>query len=65
MKWKLLWTTIINVINGSSVSPLNRPNTIKVDANQNIYIGGQFENMIELNPTNVTYTITNPSGANL
>ena len=59
-----LWTTIINVINGSSVSPLNRPNTIKVDANQNIYIGGQFENMIELNPTNITYTISNPSGPN-
>jgi hypothetical protein len=59
-----LWTTILNVINGSSFSPLNRPNTIKVDANQNIYIGGQFENMIELNPTNVTYTISNPSGAN-
>jgi hypothetical protein len=59
-----LWTTILNVISGSSVSPLSRPNTIKVDANQNIYIGGQFENRLELNPTNVTYTISNPSGSN-
>jgi len=59
-----LWSTLLHIISGSSFSSINRANTITVDANQNVYIGGQFDNKIQLNPANVSLTITNPAGSN-
>ncbi len=58
-----LWSKRINVINGNNTFS-NSPNSIKVDNNQNIFIGGRFQNQIDLDPSAATLTITNPGGVN-
>jgi hypothetical protein len=58
-----VWSKRINVINGNNTFS-NSPNTIKVDDNQNIFIGGRFQNQIDLDPSAATLTITNPGGVN-
>lgn len=58
-----LWSKIINVTNGNNTFS-NRPNKIKVDNNNNIFIGGRFQNQIDLDPSAASLTITNPGGVN-
>lgn len=58
-----LWSKIINVTNGNS-SFSNSPNTITVDSSQNIFIGGRFQNQIDLDPSAASFMITNPGGVN-
>jgi hypothetical protein len=58
-----IWSKRINVINGNNTFS-NSPNTLTVDSNQNIFIGGRFQNQIDLDPSAATLTITNPGGVN-
>lgn len=58
-----LWSKRINVINGNNTFS-NEPTTITVDNNQNIFIGGRFQNQIDLDPGTGTLLVTNPGGVN-
>lgn len=58
-----LWSKLLNVVNGNSTFS-NSPNTITVDNSQNIFIGGRFQNQIDLDPSAATLTVSNPGGVN-
>lgn len=58
-----LWSKRLNVVNGNSTFS-NTVNAITVDNNQNIFIGGRFQNQIDLDPGAATLIVTNPGGTN-
>ncbi|HLP50261.1 MAG TPA: T9SS type A sorting domain-containing protein [Chitinophagales bacterium] len=58
-----VWAKTINVGNGNN-SFENKMHTIYVDSSMNIYLAGQFQNTLDIDPDATTVTLANPGGSN-
>jgi hypothetical protein len=58
-----VWAKAINVGNGNN-SFENKMHTIYVDSSMNIYLAGQFQNTLDIDPDASTVTLANPGGSN-
>lgn len=56
-----LWVKLLNVANSTNANS-NKPNVIAVDSNLNIYVGGQFQSQMDIDPGAATVNIVNPNG---